>query len=42
MPVKVTFRNLNDEVALPLFEPDAQTHGANRKARRHPNPRRPK
>jgi len=25
MPVKVTFRNLNDDVALPLFEPDAQT-----------------
>ena len=24
MPVKVTFRNLSDEVALPLFEPDAQ------------------
>ena len=25
MPVKVTFRNLNDEVALPLFEPERTT-----------------
>ena len=29
MPVKVTFRNLNDEVALPLFEPDPQAQRAN-------------
>ena len=27
MPVKVTFRNLNDDVALPIFEPDPDTEG---------------
>src|SRR5260370_10002525 len=34
MPVKVTFRNVSDEVALPLFEPDPDT-------RERPGGRRP-